>query len=651
VTLAPLALPTPDASQADGLTPEGGVASDLPNAGIFAELIGVLENAAQSAGDFTALLAQCAGKADQPKLNEPPGSLETLPELDTASQSAAPLDSKSPPVATIQQQEAGPLQLGLGEKKAIGKNEKKEEGNSTAWISLSLGAAQQIRPEAPAPLPPAPAALAGTEATLPRPESSFDPTEAQPPAEFPKPVSLPESEAAASRPLDDPFSRTQLLIEDVADDFSLTQNAPADIEPGDSADFSTDGQPTSKVDVAIPVAHRLAPEVSGEEPPRDTLPRDESAAPHQETKPDAGTNSLPAPYPVPTSESLAESSEVWPAAPEQRRASAAERQPFASNDAKPKDSLVIGPRAMTVARVDPLPAIGTETKPSAAEPAFTVRISQWPPAAEQPPAALRSSAEALQQKTKVLFSDSAPKLETNTATDSQPNAPESRAASLPSNEHSHEKVTEAAALGQKNRERLSTPPEVSSIEQPAPDQPASLSGQPTAASPRLLARQPADAIQAQMVEAKPVNEPAPTPKQLRIRLQPGNEQPPVDVHVRESSGQVQVAVRTPNDALAAALRERLPELAAELDRRGYGFEIWRPQPLAAARQAAVMGSETANVVMGAWRGGDSNAGGTPDFRHPQNEFEFGSGIGGERRHSSDRQPEERKKFSWEWLEQ
>jgi len=650
--LAPLALLNPEAPNSEGFSPESGATSDQTGAGIFAALIAGMENIGLAAGELTAPPAQCAGDVECQKLSEQPWGSEMPPEWETGAWAAEPLGVKSLPLAPIEPDQTGPLQLGSGEKKTIEKNYKKEEAACAAWTALNLAAAQPVQPSAPAPILSTPVALADSEAFCAPPEHSAGATEARAKVELPALFSSPESETAARPPAEASSIQAQPWRISGGSDSEQAEIFRPAAEPVAAAGFDGGDQASFEAEATAPVSDYRSPEAGGKEPPAVPVQRSSSAGADPETEPDIVSDRPPATYPVWAAGDKSFIDSPRTAAPEQHRLSAAVRQPFASAVSETIVSPPAAPEAVAAVRTAGLPAVDKGTAPPAGELAFGVRITQ-PPEGERPIAGLGSPAGAPQQKSEVLFPSTVTAVEAGAPAAPPAAAVESHPAVLLSNETSPEKATGLAAPFQKNRERLSSPSEVSTIERPPAEQPGFTSVQhpAAAASLRPAMREPPTAAQAQQVEPKPVSEPAALPNQFRIRLQPGSEQPAVDVRVRETSGQVQVAVRTPDGALASALRERLPDLAAELDRRGYSFEIWRPQPVATARQSAAAGPETASLVMAASRGAGGNAGGAPDSRHPQNGYETGSSFGGERRYGSDRQPDERKEFLWEWLEQ
>jgi len=79
------------------------------------------------------------------------------------------------------------------------------------------------------------------------------------------------------------------------------------------------------------------------------------------------------------------------------------------------------------------------------------------------------------------------------------------------------------------------------------------------------------------VEASASAEPGPAPGAARdIRLEVGGGDSRVEVRLMERDGEVHVAVRTPDEHLAGALREDLPALSSRLTESGFRTETWHP---------------------------------------------------------------------------
>jgi hypothetical protein len=68
--------------------------------------------------------------------------------------------------------------------------------------------------------------------------------------------------------------------------------------------------------------------------------------------------------------------------------------------------------------------------------------------------------------------------------------------------------------------------------------------------------------------------PASPARDIQLQLNQGEQR--VDVRLSERSGEVRVAVRTPDPQLAGALRNDLPELSARLEQTGFRTETWHP---------------------------------------------------------------------------
>jgi hypothetical protein len=63
-------------------------------------------------------------------------------------------------------------------------------------------------------------------------------------------------------------------------------------------------------------------------------------------------------------------------------------------------------------------------------------------------------------------------------------------------------------------------------------------------------------------------------REIQLQLHQGEQR--VDVRLIERSGEVRVAVRTPDAQLAGDLRTGLPALATRLEQSGYRAETWHP---------------------------------------------------------------------------
>jgi hypothetical protein len=106
---------------------------------------------------------------------------------------------------------------------------------------------------------------------------------------------------------------------------------------------------------------------------------------------------------------------------------------------------------------------------------------------------------------------------------------------------------------------------------PAPAQPPagsaddSFTKEPTAPPPP----------QAGVTEATKDPAPAAAPaREIQLQIQHGEQR--VDVRLSERSGEVRVAVRTPDAQLAGALRADLPSLSTRLEQTGFRAETWHP---------------------------------------------------------------------------
>jgi hypothetical protein len=86
-----------------------------------------------------------------------------------------------------------------------------------------------------------------------------------------------------------------------------------------------------------------------------------------------------------------------------------------------------------------------------------------------------------------------------------------------------------------------------------------------------------------------------------------DHRPPVDVSVSDRAGEVRVAVRSADPAMAEVVRSGLSDLAERLDRRGFDTEIFRPPAPAAAKSESTGRQESRD-------GGGAPGRGTPQDR-------------------------------------
>ena len=114
-----------------------------------------------------------------------------------------------------------------------------------------------------------------------------------------------------------------------------------------------------------------------------------------------------------------------------------------------------------------------------------------------------------------------------------------------------------------------------------------------------------------------VEEPA-APQRIPVRevsLELNTDQARVGLQIREAGGKVEVTVRTPDPALAMALRLNLDELSSNLERRGIEAHVWTPLDERAFETQSSSGSgdrESAGHGDGNWRGGADQERDTPD---------------------------------------
>lgn len=122
----------------------------------------------------------------------------------------------------------------------------------------------------------------------------------------------------------------------------------------------------------------------------------------------------------------------------------------------------------------------------------------------------------------------------------------------------------------------------------------------------------ADALRAS--EPAPPTETAPPPVSaqaiaVRVALP---DVPPVDVHVMERAGQVQVAVRTPDAGLQSSLRQDLGTLVNSLERSGFHTEAFTPRDsVAPAAASSQMSFENKGRQQDPGAGEQGNASGNP----------------------------------------
>jgi len=123
----------------------------------------------------------------------------------------------------------------------------------------------------------------------------------------------------------------------------------------------------------------------------------------------------------------------------------------------------------------------------------------------------------------------------------------------------------------------------------------SRNGDAASASRSLPASAPAEPAQASGHDADAASKPAAPVKDIVMRIsQPGAQS--VDVQVSQRAGEVRVAVRTGDAALAHGLRQGLTDLTGRLEDSGYRAETWRPASVVTAPERI---SETREPAGGA----------------------------------------------------
>src|SRR5205807_1928170 len=80
--------------------------------------------------------------------------------------------------------------------------------------------------------------------------------------------------------------------------------------------------------------------------------------------------------------------------------------------------------------------------------------------------------------------------------------------------------------------------------------------------------------------AAPRSEPS---RDITLRLSEDNKS--VEVRLVERSGELRVAVRSPDAQVAESVRAGLSDLVERLDQRGFETEVWRPQPGVTAQRS------------------------------------------------------------------
>jgi hypothetical protein len=101
---------------------------------------------------------------------------------------------------------------------------------------------------------------------------------------------------------------------------------------------------------------------------------------------------------------------------------------------------------------------------------------------------------------------------------------------------------------------------------------ASPSGEPAAAAPEEPGAPEAPAAPKLALRRE---SPVPPPVARDIRLEVAGPDRKVEVRLVERSGEVQLAVRTPDSRLAEGLRNELPLLSSRLEQSGFRAEEWR----------------------------------------------------------------------------
>jgi hypothetical protein len=111
---------------------------------------------------------------------------------------------------------------------------------------------------------------------------------------------------------------------------------------------------------------------------------------------------------------------------------------------------------------------------------------------------------------------------------------------------------------------------------------------------KTTAAAPAPLADRAEIESHPELAKAPAPAR-EIQVQVNNGEQRVDVRLTERSGEVLVAVRTPDAQLAGTLREDLPVLSSRLEQAGFRAETWHLALPAAENRLSTAQSHSSNT--------------------------------------------------------
>ena len=131
-------------------------------------------------------------------------------------------------------------------------------------------------------------------------------------------------------------------------------------------------------------------------------------------------------------------------------------------------------------------------------------------------------------------------------------------------------IAKTAGERVRSSQRVGAPPEPVQTAQPLHHQPEATRAD--SASDQATRSAAAE----RLPESRELPDTQPAPREISLRLSGGKASGSVSLQFREQSGQVQVLVRSSDNRLSESLRERLPMLAARLERVGFQAEIWRP---------------------------------------------------------------------------
>jgi hypothetical protein len=230
----------------------------------------------------------------------------------------------------------------------------------------------------------------------------------------------------------------------------------------------------------------------------------------------------------------------------------------------------LSPSLSDPVRPDPYPVVPLAVEAVASANAPVGASAQWP--GGQAPAGLAFTARVVPLST---AEDSGPATPGNeqlpAAKTAKPDAertpapPVARSSNDPQKEDSLRGVPAADRAQATEARNLSWPAPAASMQPPAPSTGESGTTEAEASPPRRTG------VAEGGLNAAPAA--APT-REIQLQLHQGEQR--VDVRLTEHGGEVRVAVRTPDQQLAGALRADLPALSTRLEQTGFRAETWHP---------------------------------------------------------------------------